>query len=242
MLFCKRRTLSVNDLRRVLRERQSEIDEKKKCCRIMIIDDDIESEDYLLKESIRYLQRTLMMDVRTFPDIESFDDAKPFDIIVCDYEGVGRKIGLPDGIDLVKRLKDLYNDKLFAIMSQETFYIRKLKMDKDILIWDKTEMSDAFRNSTPGKLEERVMDLVNVFADPASRWESIRTRLLKRNMSIHDVARLESAYVQSIIYKDKTYYDKAVGKLDSPSYDKDEQVLKYIKTAASIIGTIISFI
>lgn len=241
-LFQSRHPLCINDLRKELRKRQDEIDEKKKSCKIVIIDDDIDDPDYLLKGSIEYLRIALMMDVRTLTDIHSPAEVSQFDIIICDVDGVGLSMGLPNGIDLIKRLKDLYKDKLYAVMSQELFQMRKLNIEKDISRWDKGEMAEAFRKSSNGTLEEKVLKLVDKFADPAARWEVIRTGLLKNSMPIHDVAKLESAYVQSILKKNRVYYEKAVGQLDAPMYDSDEKIINYIKTAASIIGVIISII
>ena len=183
-----------------------------------------------------------MMDVRAVTDLDSFNEAANYDIIISDVEGVGGKMGLPNGIDLIKRLNELYKDKLYAIMSQELFQFRSLKMGKEVGIWDKKEMKEAFRCSTSGTLEERVLKMVDTYADPAARWEVLRAGMLKNGMSIHDVAKLESAYVKSILNKDRSIYDKTVGKLDSPVYDNEERILNYIKTAASIISTIISLI
>lgn len=225
-----------------MRNRQSEIEEKKKSCKILIVDDDVENVDYILYDSINYLRKTLMMDVRTLPDLGSLEEARPFDIVICDVDGVGKKMNLPDGIDLTKRLRSIYKDKIYAIMSQQRFQLRQLNIEKDISRWDKGEMAEAYRRGTGGTLEEKVLRLVDIYADPATRWETIRMGMLKNAMSIHDVARLESAYVKSILKKDVSCYDNAVRKLDSPIYDSDEKILNYIRTAASIISAIISII
>ena len=172
----------------------------------------------------------------------TFSEAKQFDIIICDVDGVGKSLGLPDGIDVVKRLKELYKDKLYAVMSQEVFCMRKLNIEKDICTWDKGEMTNAFRDGTKGTLDQKIMELVNKYADPAARWEVIRFGMLKNGLSIHDVAKLESAYVRSLLKNNKNYYDKAVLRLDSPINDNDEKILNYINTAASILGAIVTIL
>ena len=242
MILFKQHQLCINDLRKEMRKKQAEIDKKKKSCRIVIVDDDINNPNYLLKDSILFLKNTLMMDVRTLTDFNSFSEAKQFDIIICDVDGVGKSLGLPDGIDVVKRLKESYKDKLYAVMSQEVFCMRKLNIEKDISTWDKGEMTNAFRDGTKGTLDQKIMELVNKYADPAARWEVIRSGMLKNGLSIHDVAKLESAYVRSLLKKNKNYYDKAVLRLDSPINDNDEKILNYINTAASILGAIVTIL
>lgn len=63
MIQIKRHQLCIYDLKKEMNKKQAEIDEKKKSCRIVIVDDDIDNPDYLLKDSIMFLKNSLMMDV-----------------------------------------------------------------------------------------------------------------------------------------------------------------------------------
>lgn len=132
MIQIKRHQLCIYDLKKEMNKKQAEIDEKKKSCRIVIVDDDIDNPDYLLKDSIMFHKNSLMMDVRTLTDFSSLSEASQFDIIICDVDGVGRKVGLPDGIVVVQRLKELHNEKLYAVMSQKKLQMRKLNIEKDV--------------------------------------------------------------------------------------------------------------
>ena len=78
-------------------------------CKILIIDDMIETSDYpeIFTNDIAYLKNQMNYNITTKKDLEYVTDVLGYDIIICDHEGIGFKIlgKRGNGIQLIKELK-----------------------------------------------------------------------------------------------------------------------------------------
>ena len=237
------RKLDVSDLRKYIQTQNSNIQKNLyKQCKILLIDDKVNDESYPFTDNINFLRQQFNCDITTKTDLDNLSDAAGYDIIICDYEGVGIKLRgkMGDGIWLVKQLQERYLDKIYILFSSLQFTLRKIKRVKAIL-WDKKELIRNSEENGDGGLTDNIQDIMKLYADPVKRWEDIRTQLLSLSLSIHEVAKLESAYVGAIIKKSPQIYSEAMSKVDLAG-ENSTDINQYINSASSIISTIISLI
>jgi hypothetical protein len=200
-------------------------------------------DDYLFKSSISFLKNQYNCDITTKSDLDNLTDAAGYNIIICDNEGVGLKLGGSgkDGIWLLAQLQNQYPDKIYVLFSSILTSIRRIKRAKVNELWDKNELSRNSEENGEGGFSDSILNIMHLFANPSKRWEDIRTQLLQSGVSIHSVAQLETAYVKSIIRKRPEIYSKLSGKINL-SNDENVDVHKFIKATSSIINTTISLL
>lgn len=217
-------------------------------CKILIIDDDIE-DPHKYPESfindITCLRSQRNYNITTKTDLDSITDAEGYDIIICDQEGVGLKIKgrNGDGILLLKELKLKYPHKVYALCSSVKFSLSKMRrLDPSIMKWDKGEMNNQAENYGEDGLSENIELAINKFADPTRYWSELRSKMIDSDISIHEIARLESSYVKSIIKNNVMIYNNEI---DSALYSSNKSgysINDYIQSASSVINTTLSLL
>ena len=114
----------------------------------MIIDDDLgdESSNYVFDSELKYLKNQLGYDITTKEDLSNLRDAEGYDIIICDIDGVGLKLGGNNGIWLLNEINKEYPDKILVLYSNYNQQIRKLMRIKNAAydLWDKSELVDNY--------------------------------------------------------------------------------------------------
>jgi len=235
---------TISELEKYTRSKKDNISQNLyKQCKILIIDDHIADGDYLFKSSIAFLKNQYNCNITTKTDLDNLNDAAGYDIIICDNEGVGIKLGgcNKDGIWLLAQLQNQYPDKIYVLFSNIQTSIRRFKRARAHEFWDKNELSRNSEENGEGGFSDYTLSIMKLYANPAKRWEDIRTQLLQSGISIHSVAQLESAYVKSIIKERPEIYSKLSGKINLIN-DNNVDVHKFIKSAGSIINTTISLL
>ena len=235
---------TISELEKYTRSKKDNIDKNLyRKCKILIIDDYIADEDYLFKSSISFLKNQYNCNIVTKIDLDNLADAAGYDIIICDNDGVGIKLGgsNKDGIWLLSQLQNQYPDKIYVLFSSMLTSIRRIKRAKAHELWDKEELSRNSEENGEGGFSDYILNIMSLYANPSKRWEDIRTQLLQSGISIHSVAQLESAYVKSIIKERPEVYSALSGKINL-SNDNNTDVHKFIKSAGSIINTTISLL
>ncbi|MDR2563135.1 MAG: hypothetical protein LBC98_04250 [Prevotellaceae bacterium] len=239
-----KRKYSISDLKKYLQAQRDKIEKNLHLqCKILIIDDVINETDYLFKDDIVWLKNQKNCNITTKTDLENLADAGGYDIIISDNEGVGIHLGgqTGNGILLINQLKKEYPDKIYVLFSSKQTNFRQIKRLKANEIWDKTELLQNSRENREGGFADKVQEMMKYFANPSKRWEDVRTQLLNSGTSIHSVAKLESAYVKSIINKQPEIYSKTYDKTDVTN-DKNIDVSDLIKSGKSFINTTISLL
>jgi len=236
---------SLNDLRDYINKKQNEMQRNlSKACRILIIDDDFTEENgnYIFDNELKYLKNQLGFDITTKSDLLNMRDVEGYDIIICDIDGVGLKLGGNNGIWLLNEINKEYPDKILVLYSNYNQEIRKLNRIKNAAyeIWDKTELTDNHIKNGQDGFADKIKASMNYFANPAARWQKLRIKMLNTETSIHEVARLESYFVKSILKNDKNVFEKMLSKYNNPKNNVEFKDL--LLTSKSIIETTITLI
>lgn len=237
---------SLKDLRDYISKMQNEMHRNlHKTCRILIIDDDLaeEKNNYVFESQLKYLKNQLGLDITTKADLHNMRDAEGYDIIVCDIDGVGLKLGGNNGIWLLNEINKEYPDKILVLYSNYNQEIRKLNRIKNSAfdIWDKSELIDNHIKNGQDGFADKIKTTMNYFADPSRRWQQLRNKMLSTEISIHEVAMLESYFVKSIIKNDKNIFDKMLSKYDN-RFRGDLDFKDLLLISKSVIETTITLI
>lgn len=211
--------------------------------KILIIDNDINKEDYQFKRSIHFLKEQCNCNIHTKSDLENLSDAEAYHIIICDNDGVGKMLGdknKGDGIWLLNKLYREYPDKKYILFSGQDAGLHRIATIKKAELWSKDNLVKY--SGTDKGFSEEVQRVMNDYADPAKQWEDIRKELLDDGLSIHSVAQLESAYVKSIIKGNQKFYVNASMRIDVADIMEEKDVHQAVASATKIIGTTISLL
>lgn len=237
---------SLNDLRDFINKKQNDMQRNlSKTCRILIIDDDLNEEksNYVFDAELKYLKNQLGFDITTKDDLHNLRDAEGYDIIICDIDGVGLKLGGNNGIWLLNEINKEYPDKILVLYTNYNQEIRKLNRIDNAAFekWDKGELVDNYINNGQDGFADKIKTTINYFADPARRWQKLRNKMLNTEVSIHEVAMLESYFVKSIVKNDKNIFDKMQSKYNNKNRS-DIDFKDLLLTSKSIIETTITLI
>lgn len=216
-------------------------------CKILIIDDMIETSDYpeIFTNDIAYLKNQMNYNITTKKDLEYVTDVLGYDIIICDHEGIGFKIlgKRGNGIQLIKELKKTYPHKVFVLYSSVTFNLSAFnRIKKDVLVWDKTEMIHNSVEFGEDGLVDNIQKAMRIYADPTKYWTEVRNKMIDADISIHEIAKLESSYVKSILKKNASIYSETVKKTSIPTGNGKSPISDYIQAATSVINTTLSLL
>jgi hypothetical protein len=156
--------------------------------RVLVIDDSAFSNLENLKKN-RY-------QIDHVSDLESITMVEGYTIILCDINGVGRKLGGKNGAHLISEIKKSFPLKPLIAFSSQTFspeynrYIRLadsfIKKDIDLETWIET-LDDVSKN----------------IVDPIYQWKRARNLLFDKGMRTKDILKLENLFVSSINDKEK---------------------------------------
>ena len=216
-------------------------------CKILIIDDMIDSPSYpeIFSNDIAYLKNQMNYHISLKTDLEFVNDISGYDIIICDHEGIGLKIlgRRGNGIQLIKELKKNYPHKVYALYSSVTFNLSAFnRIKKDVLVWDKTEMIHNSEQFGEDGLVDNIQRAMRIYADPTRYWSEVRNKMIESDISIHEIAKLESSYVKSILKNNASIYSETVKKTSLPAGNGNSSISDYIQAASSVINTTLSLL
>lgn len=127
--------------------------------------------------------------IQQIKDIEDFESASAYPIVICDVKGVGHKFSKDkEGVYIVKELKKKYPFKQIAVYSSGNDFrlestnelegIARIKKDADKDMWC-----------------SYIDEMIRKAIDPKECWITIRNFLLCKGVDIKDVMLLESNFV-----------------------------------------------
>ncbi|MDE5880437.1 MAG: hypothetical protein K2H60_01795 [Muribaculaceae bacterium] len=246
MDILKKKKYNLQELSQFL-QLQKEFNETKATqqCRVLIIDDKVEDPLYPFKDQIDVLRKQYGCSITTKVDLDNVQDAQAYDFIICDREGVGKKICGPkgDGLALLKNLIKEYPGKSYVLYSDKDVNISRLaefKRYHTVKMWSKNTLLDNEIYGGDGFVEH-VRKSIEYVTNPLTRWKELRLKFLKNtDIDLSDLANLEHAYIKSIMTQDPKHYDKAIKELQG--YSDSNAIIPYLKASKSIIEFAISVI
>lgn len=238
-IFNKHYTLEMLD-EYLSKRRQTMKNDLPRRCKILFIDDLIETDEYPLKEELELLRQSYKYNITVKTDLENINDAAGYDLIICDNEGIGRKVcgSSGNGISLLKQLTAEFPGKRYVMLSNKDIKINRLeafsKLSTKISVWDKDKLSTSYNANGEGGLIDHLKKEVDRTLNPIVRWKEIRRSfVVNTNVSLHDLARIEDAYIRSIIKNKPQIYDRSAAKLCT--YDESSHISSYLKATKSVI-------
>ena len=152
----------------------------------MIIDD----EDFPYKEKLRDEHYSIKC-VRVIEDLSAVSE---YPIVICDIKGVGTKFDAEkEGAYIVRELKKKYPFKQYAVYSGSAYNLDLMKDLEGVETIKKDASLDMWRRYCD--------ELIRRASDPKENWKTLRDFLLKKEVSIIEVFKLESNFVD--IYRNR---------------------------------------
>lgn len=181
------------------------IAELRKHVHMLIIDDNDFIPEPHLKANGYQIQHKI--------DIDTIKDVEPYDIILCDIAGVGKKLGYArEGAFIIREIHANYpNKRIIAYTSytynpeyNQFFSMADFVAPKEFGIDDWIDALD---------------DQVRKSIDPVNQWKKIRNYLLENDVSTLTIAKIEDKFVAAVSSKNfdklKTYVEGKDSKLNS---------------------------
>lgn len=188
----------------------------KKNVKILFVDDD--GYDTELLQNLGYLDIQKMY---KYDKEDKMDNFEKYDIIFCDINGIAKDLDpVYQGAALAKLIKQTYPEKVVVIFSAKQQYLTfKPYYDyvDDVI----------YKNLPPAELANKIDKYINQMIDPIDFWNNIKHQLIKQNIHVKDVSRLEHYYVKSII--DKKSYTNDIKEIG------EEEVLSAVTTIINAI-------
>lgn len=161
---------------------------------IAIIDDEVFAYETLLRDH--------SYNIKLFNDIDDVRNLEAFPIILCDIKGVGKRFQSKyEGAHLIKEIKSYYP---YKIIYAYTAHQLDASFNKYFQIADQTLKKDIDLEEWIKYLDEALKMVI----DPSFLWSRLRKRLLKEDISICDVMKLEDQFVSFIKQKKPEFPDK----------------------------------
>lgn len=148
-------------------------------------------------------------DVRLLGDIKNLDEVTPFNIILCDLQGVGRHLDATNqGAYLIDEIKR---------NSPEKFVIAYTGGSGDPTIVSKAnQAADTFiRKDAPvEEWRDKLDDYIDRLTNPTIVWRRQRDALVRKNIPTLDILKMEDSFVKSILSNNPSIYRSFVGSND----------------------------
>lgn len=179
--------------------------ELRKHVNMLIIDDnDFLPEPFLKANGYQIHHKT---------DIDTIKDVEPYDIVLCDISGIGKKLGFEkEGAFIIREIHANYPNKRIIAYTAYTynpnfnsfFSMADFVAPKDLGIDDWINVLD---------------DQVRKSIDPVNQWGKIRNYLLENEVSTLTIAKIEDKFVAAVNNKSfdklKNYVEGKDSKLSS---------------------------
>lgn len=214
---------TINDLQEKKKLEIENTSDLRKKAKIIVVDDQNFPSLESLRDSYHY-------DIKQVFDMDDAYMAAEYDIILCDIQGVASKLNSRNGgANLIKEIKLKYPTKKVVAYSAMSF---------------KPSISDLldYADKRMGK-SSQTDDWVNVLDnlikkkfDLREQWFITRNALLKRGLSIIDVAKIESNYVNSV---NNNCINKMQNRILKENFDGKEIVVYLLKITANVLPFLI---
>ncbi len=158
--------------------------ELRRFVKILIIDDNEFGPEVFLKKNGYQIQHKL--------DIDSIQDVEPYDIVLCDISGVGKKLGYTkEGAFIIREIHNSYPNKRVIAYTAYTF---DTNYNEYFSFADFVAPKDLSIDDWINVLDEQVKKSI----DPVEQWMKIRNNLIEKNVSTLEIAKIEDRYVKAV--------------------------------------------
>lgn len=170
-------------------------------------------------------------DITYFSDIQSIESAYEYEVILCDINGVGKIFDSKyEGAHVIS---ELYKKYPFKTIIAYTGYTHDPTYNKFFRMADYVFKKDLDGDEWVDNLDNAIESAVN----PQKKWLKLRDFLIKNNVSLFEIVKLENEYVNNIITgKDLANFPSK--KLNS-EIDKDIRAVIQSFTASIVFKALI---
>ena len=125
-------------------------------------------------------------------DIEKIKDVEPYDIILCDIAGVGKKLGYQkEGAFIIREIHANYPNKRIIAYTSYTY---NPELNQFFSMADFVAPKDFAIDDWIYALDEQVRKSI----DPVNQWKKIRDYLIENDVSTLTIARIEDKFVAAV--------------------------------------------
>lgn len=167
------------------------IAELRKHVNMLVIDDnDFTPESFLKANGYQLHHKT---------DIDTIKDVEPYDIVLCDISGVGKKLGYAkEGAFIIREIHANYPNKRIVAYTSFTY---NPDYNQFFSMADFVAPKDMGIDDWIDVLDEQVKKAI----DPVNQWKKIRDYLLENDVSTLTIAKIEDKFVAAV---EKRNFDK----------------------------------
>ena len=159
---------------------------------IAIVDD----EDFIYTNELRISGFNLTQ-YNDVPDLRSLES---FPVIICDIKGVGKAFKSTfEGAYLIRELRKKYPFKILAAYTGSTYDISINSYLDGVYVIKKDITIDEWCTE--------IDHLIKKVSDPKETWNKIRDILIKEDVPLLSLAKLEHEYVDIILNKDANFHN-----------------------------------
>jgi DNA-binding NarL/FixJ family response regulator len=144
-------------------------------------------------------------DIHVLGDISSIEQITPFNIILCDLQGVGKHLNSKNqGAYIIDEIKRNHPDK-FVIA-----YTGGAKDDSVTLHAQKFADFFLSKDTSVEEWRDKLDSIITFLSNPVKVWKRQRYALIEADVPTLDILKLEDAYVQSVVSKKDDKYRSIV--------------------------------
>lgn len=146
-------------------------------------------------------------------DIETIKDVEPYDIVLCDISGIGKRLGYSkEGAFIIREIHANYPNKRIIAYTSYTY---DAEYNQFFSLADFVAPKDFGIDDWIDALDDQVRKSI----DPVNQWKKIRSYLLENDVSTLTIAKIEDKYVAAVKAKNfdklKNYVEGKESKLCS---------------------------
>lgn len=132
-------------------------------------------------------------DITYFDDIPSIESTKEYEIILCDINGVGKKFQSKyEGAHVISEIHKKYP---FKTIIAYTGHTHDPTFNRFFRLADYTYKKDIDGDEWVEKLDQAI----EITTNPQKKWIKLRDYLIKNNVSLFEIVKLENEYVKDIL-------------------------------------------
>ncbi len=159
---------------------------------VVIVDD----EEFVYLEELRKSGFSLVK----YDDVPDLQSLEAYPVIICDIKGVGKAFKSPfEGAYLIRELRKKYPFKVLAAYTGSTYDISINSYLEGIQIIKKDISIDEWCSE--------IDFLIKKVSDPKENWNKIRDMLIKEDVPLLSLAKLEHEYVNILLNKSGNFHE-----------------------------------
>lgn len=153
-------------------------------------------------------------------ELLTMNQIEKYQIVICDYDGIGGKLNAKNGGELVRKIKDVYLDKVVIMISSMNSFKENYPSDEFI-------RRDASISSET--ITKKIQEWVNNYYEPSYFWKICVSNIKVKEYNASLERDIQNAFVIDYANENTKKLDKVLPNIS----EKDDP--KYIKLANACI-------